>query len=123
MRQFSVEFSVLGSQFSEKPSGGRDSPGSGKTPLLGGAAVHRCDKPSTLTPALAAAVYSLSRLAAMFIIAVAALLCAPAVAQDNPIALKGGKLLTITHGVIENGTVVMQGGKIAAVGPAGSVRV
>jgi imidazolonepropionase-like amidohydrolase len=33
-----------------------------------------------------------------------------------PIALKGGKLLTITHGTIENGTIVMQGGKITAVG-------
>lgn len=46
-----------------------------------------------------------------------------AVAQDNPIALKGGKLLTITHGVIENGVVLMQGGKIAAVGAAGSVTI
>jgi imidazolonepropionase-like amidohydrolase len=36
-------------------------------------------------------------------------------AQDTPIALKGGKLLTITHGTIENGVVVMQGGKITAV--------
>jgi imidazolonepropionase-like amidohydrolase len=33
-----------------------------------------------------------------------------------PIALKGGKLLTITHGTIENGTLIMQGGKIVAVG-------
>ena len=39
-------------------------------------------------------------------------------AQDKPIALKGGKLLTITHGVIDNGVVVMQGGKITAVGAA-----
>lgn len=37
-------------------------------------------------------------------------------AQDKPIALKGGKLLTVSHGMIENGTVVMQGGKITAVG-------
>jgi imidazolonepropionase-like amidohydrolase len=47
----------------------------------------------------------------------------PAFAQDHPIALKGGKLLTITHGVIENGVVVMQGGKIAAVGAASAVNV
>jgi imidazolonepropionase-like amidohydrolase len=46
-----------------------------------------------------------------------------AFAQDKPVALKGGKLLTVTHGVIENGVVVMQGGKIAAVGSAGSVSV
>src|SRR5262249_38007716 len=44
-------------------------------------------------------------------------------AQDKAIALKGGKVLTITHGVIENGVVVMQGGKITAVGAAGSVNV
>ena len=39
-----------------------------------------------------------------------------AAAQDHPIALKGAKLLTITHGTIENGTVVMQNGKITGVG-------
>jgi imidazolonepropionase-like amidohydrolase len=45
-----------------------------------------------------------------------------AAAQDRPIVLKGGKLLTISHGVIENGTIVLQGGKITAVG-ASSVQV
>jgi len=44
-------------------------------------------------------------------------------AQDKPVVLKGGKVLTITHGVIENGVVVMQGGKITAVGTANSVNV
>ncbi len=44
-------------------------------------------------------------------------------AQDRPIALKGGKLLTITHGTIENGVILMQGGKIKAVGAASSVTV
>jgi imidazolonepropionase-like amidohydrolase len=34
------------------------------------------------------------------------------------IAIRGGKLLTITHGVIENGVVIMENGKITAVGPA-----
>ena len=43
---------------------------------------------------------------------------ATAAAQDHPVALKGAKLLTVTHGTIENGTVVMQGGKITAVGSA-----
>lgn len=42
-------------------------------------------------------------------------------ANSGTIVLKGGKLLTITHGVIENGTLVMQNGKITAVGAAGKV--
>ena len=46
-----------------------------------------------------------------------------AAAQDKPIVLKGAKLLTITHGTIENGTLIMQEGKITAVGAAGSVRI
>jgi imidazolonepropionase-like amidohydrolase len=40
-----------------------------------------------------------------------------------PIALKGGKLLSVTHGVIEKGTIVMSGGKIAAIGPDASVTI
>lgn len=44
-------------------------------------------------------------------------------AQDTPVVLKGGKLLTVTHGVIENGVIVMQGGKISAVGAVSSVNV
>jgi imidazolonepropionase-like amidohydrolase len=44
-------------------------------------------------------------------------------AQDKPVALKGGKLLTITQGVIENGTLVLRGGKITAVGPATSIQI
>jgi len=42
---------------------------------------------------------------------------------NRPIAIAGGKLLTITNGTIENGVVVMQNGKITAVGPAGSVKI
>ncbi len=45
---------------------------------------------------------------------------ASATAANETIALKGGKLLTITHGVIENGVVVMQNGRITAVGGAGT---
>jgi imidazolonepropionase-like amidohydrolase len=40
----------------------------------------------------------------------------PAQTQDKPVALKNGKLLTVTHGTIQNGTLIMQGGKITAVG-------
>jgi imidazolonepropionase-like amidohydrolase len=46
-------------------------------------------------------------------------LIAPLVAQQNstrPIAIKGATILTITHGTIENGTVLIQNGKIQAVG-------
>src|ERR1041385_6228181 len=43
-----------------------------------------------------------------------------AAASNETIALKGGKLLTISHGVIENGVVVMQNGRITAVGGAGT---
>ena len=38
-------------------------------------------------------------------------------------AIVGGKLLTITHGVIENGVLILNAGKITAVGPASSVKV
>jgi imidazolonepropionase-like amidohydrolase len=51
------------------------------------------------------------------------LLAALSSAQDHPIALKGGKLLTISHGTVENGVVLMQGGKITAVGAASTVTI
>ena len=47
----------------------------------------------------------------------------PVSAQEKPVALKGGKLLTITHGTIDNGVLIMQGDKITAVGPASSVSI
>lgn len=36
------------------------------------------------------------------------------------VAIVGGKLLTVSHGIIENGTIVLSGGKIVAVGPSPS---
>ncbi len=39
-------------------------------------------------------------------------------AASGTIVLRGGKLLTISHGVIENGVLVMQNGRIISVGPA-----
>jgi imidazolonepropionase-like amidohydrolase len=39
-------------------------------------------------------------------------------ATGNVVALKGGKVLTVSHGVIENGVVIIEGERIAAVGPA-----
>ena len=44
-------------------------------------------------------------------------------APAKTIAIVGGKLLTVSHGTIENGIVVMTDGKIAAVGPAASTKV
>jgi len=52
-----------------------------------------------------------------------------ALAQSHPaassqtIAITGGKLLTVSHGTIENGVLVIADGKIAAVGAAASVKV
>ncbi len=48
------------------------------------------------------------------------------VASQQPgqtIAITGGKLLTVSHGVIENGVLVMADGKITAVGEGGKVTV
>jgi imidazolonepropionase-like amidohydrolase len=44
-------------------------------------------------------------------------------AQEKPIALRGGKLLTVSHGTIENGALLIEDGKIAAVGAANSVHI
>jgi imidazolonepropionase-like amidohydrolase len=44
-------------------------------------------------------------------------------AQQKPVVLKGGKLLTVSHGTIENGVLVMQNGKIIAVGTANSIKI
>ncbi len=59
----------------------------------------------------------------------AALLCLPALAlaQESPHAFTGARLLTITGGEIENGTLVIHRGKIVAVGaevaiPTGATR-
>jgi len=61
--------------------------------------------------------------------------CAPSPAQTvkpesvaktektKTVAIVGGKVLTVTHGTIENGTVVMSAGKIIAVGPAKTTKV
>lgn len=48
---------------------------------------------------------------------------APATSSAKVIALTGGKFLTITHGVIENGVLVMSGGKISAIGTADQVKI
>jgi len=45
-----------------------------------------------------------------------------AFAQQQVVVLKGGRLLTVSHGVIENGVLIMEGGKISALGSASSVK-
>ena len=58
-----------------------------------------------------------------------AVLTAPAAlfAADNPapqvIAITGGKLLTVSHGTIENGTIILANGKISAIGAAAEVKI
>ena len=49
----------------------------------------------------------------------------PAVAgaRQKTLVLSGGKLLTVSHGVIENGVLVMSSGKITALGASGSVAI
>jgi hypothetical protein len=59
----------------------------------------------------------------LILVLVFSMLSTLAFTQDKPVVLKGGKLLTVTHGVIESGVIVMQGGKITAVGAASSVNV
>jgi imidazolonepropionase-like amidohydrolase len=43
--------------------------------------------------------------------------------KAGTIAITGGKVLTVSHGTIENGVVLIDGGKISAVGTAASVKV
>ena len=45
---------------------------------------------------------------------------APALDPHKAIVITGGKLLTITHGTIDNGELVIENGKISSVGTAGA---
>lgn len=57
----------------------------------------------------------LNKRAAITAVVLALLAGLPAGAQT--IAITGGRVLTVSHGVIENGTVLVENGKIAVVGP------
>lgn len=50
------------------------------------------------------------------------LAAAVASAAEREIVIRNGTVLTITNGVIQNGSVLIRGSKIAAVGPADSIR-
>lgn len=79
--------------------------------------VQRCCAPAhKISPKLASCIVSTAILFVMLLF--------PAFSfAQQPIVLKGGKLLTVSHGVIEKGALVMEGGKISEVGPASSVKV
>ena len=47
----------------------------------------------------------------------------PGRSSRKPVVLKGGKLLTVSHGTIENGVLVISAGKITAIGAANSVKI
>jgi imidazolonepropionase-like amidohydrolase len=47
----------------------------------------------------------------------------PQSAPPQVVAIQGGKLLTVSHGAIDNGVLVMADGKITAVGEAGKVTI
>jgi imidazolonepropionase-like amidohydrolase len=53
---------------------------------------------------------------ALFMAGLAFIVILPPTWAQETIAIRGGKLLTVSHGVIENGTVVVQDGRIKAVG-------
>ncbi|HEV2349484.1 MAG TPA: amidohydrolase [Terriglobia bacterium] len=58
-----------------------------------------------------------SRVLYNFLILVLGLFLSKGWAQENrPVVIKGATILTMTHGTIEDGTVVIENGKIAAVG-------
>jgi imidazolonepropionase-like amidohydrolase len=50
-------------------------------------------------------------------------LCAPLCAQDKPMAFVGARIIPIVGAPIENGVLIVQGGKIIAVGDRASVKV
>jgi len=60
---------------------------------------------------------------AVAVVTLAIWTCAVSFAQQQPLVLKGGKLLTVSHGTIDNGVLVMQGGKIIALGDASSAKI
>jgi imidazolonepropionase-like amidohydrolase len=60
-------------------------------------------------------------IALLLVAAPLALLAAEA--PKKVIAITGGRLLTVSHGTIENGVLILADGKIAAVGEAGKIKV
>ncbi|MFN2239770.1 MAG: amidohydrolase family protein [Thermoanaerobaculia bacterium] len=61
-----------------------------------------------------------SKAVAIFILLAA--VAFPSIGAEREVLIRNATVLTVTNGVIENGSVLVRGTKIAAVGPAGSVR-
>jgi imidazolonepropionase-like amidohydrolase len=66
------------------------------------------------------------KVASFLILSVAAsmnMMCFAQAAKSGTVVITGGKLLTVSHGTIENGVLVIVDGKISAVGEAAKVAV
>lgn len=61
----------------------------------------------------------------ILLIGITAVGAVPASASDpaKPVAIKAGKILTVTKGVIDNGVIIIRNGKIAAIGKQGEVAI
>lgn len=64
-----------------------------------------------------------NRILRCFVAALLSMTCGAVVAQERVTAIRNATILTITNGRIDNGTVLIRGSKIAAVGPNDSVTV
>lgn len=64
-----------------------------------------------------------SLLVATLLASTAAFVAAQSQSASVPVAITGGKLLTVSHGTIENGVLILADGKIAAVGELGKVKI
>jgi imidazolonepropionase-like amidohydrolase len=78
---------------------------------------------SRLVAATAAATRRARRAALAALAALAAGAAGPGLAAAQDLAVRGATILTISDGVIADGTVVIRGGRITAVGPRASVRI
>ncbi|HMS08545.1 MAG TPA: hypothetical protein PKE66_03600, partial [Pyrinomonadaceae bacterium] len=56
------------------------------------------------------------------LVCAAALFACPILGQQQSVAFTNARLIPITGPEIERGTIVVQGGKITAIGPSASVR-
>ena len=65
----------------------------------------------------------LSRIVSVLALAVAGLSAGPAVAGGGTVAVRAQKLHTMAGAAIDDGVVVVENGKITAVGPAASVAI